>query len=371
MNRSFDQPIKRTTLFFNVVLSSMLVSSWGDAQGPSGMSGFELGPGVVIDAEHSQAYVMNPRSGIDALRLVDGTQAWTSDSADTPIQVKGNQLVSQATPRPESRELKILSLDAANGKRKGQAGVIPLEAGMAAGSDETPFSQLRVRAGRIVGEQADVSLHFMSVPSQGVDPEARARLSAPSGARPRPRGRRPNAENAAANRVADAPPPAAANATAFRIDFSQGTVRAIEGIAADAVPSVEARPGAATIKGEKYPSADGRYFMVIEPSTIDMVAIYNADNGKPIGKVPGDLASKSFYVKELDAENYLIIVDSPAHERAVEQTAAESKAAAGKEPARKKLLHEPRKIRAFDLKSGRELWNHEVREADYRGPLPG
>ena len=32
---------------------------------------------------------------------------------------------------------------------------------------------------------------------------------------------------------------------------------------------------------------------------------------------------------------------------------------------------EPRKLRAFDLENGNEIWSREIRDTRYNGPVPG
>ncbi|MEM6795335.1 MAG: hypothetical protein AAF725_15260, partial [Acidobacteriota bacterium] len=74
------------------------------ADGDSAASSILLRPGVVVDTERDEIYLMAPGGGIEALDLTDGRLLWRSDVADQPLAQHAGGLLAlrdSAQPGPE------------------------------------------------------------------------------------------------------------------------------------------------------------------------------------------------------------------------------------------------------------------------------
>src|SRR5947209_13294551 len=76
------------------------------------MTSFQLTPGVVIDTDRNEAYLMSPEGGIVALDIASGTRVWRSDAAAKPLAKAGDLLVGQAEPAASDSKLTIVALHA-------------------------------------------------------------------------------------------------------------------------------------------------------------------------------------------------------------------------------------------------------------------
>jgi hypothetical protein len=74
--------------------------------------------GVVFDPEADLMYVATPDGGVDALRMRDGTTAWSTSEASEPLQIVGNSMAAHADPVPgDPPNLRIAFFDRTTGKR--------------------------------------------------------------------------------------------------------------------------------------------------------------------------------------------------------------------------------------------------------------
>lgn len=71
-------------------------------------------PGGVADADGTTAYVVNPRLGLDVLKLESGEQLWTTDKIRRPLIVVGKRLIAQATSHEKDKptQIRLVAVDA-------------------------------------------------------------------------------------------------------------------------------------------------------------------------------------------------------------------------------------------------------------------
>jgi hypothetical protein len=74
-------------------------------------------PGGVADAAGRYGYVTNTTGGIDALDLETGKAVWASAEASKPLVVFGDRVVAQAEVKGKANSVRIIVLDARTGKR--------------------------------------------------------------------------------------------------------------------------------------------------------------------------------------------------------------------------------------------------------------
>jgi hypothetical protein len=84
-------------------------------EAPSQMSVFL--PGGVADPAGRYGYVTNTPGGIDALDLETGKTEWASAEASKPLVVIGDRVVAQADVKGKYNSVRIIVLDAKTGKR--------------------------------------------------------------------------------------------------------------------------------------------------------------------------------------------------------------------------------------------------------------
>ena len=79
------------------------------------MPSFQLSPGVVVDPDRREAYLMSPEGGIVAVDLAEGAPVWRSSAADKPLTIAGTLLISQAEAPGPANALRIVTLDTSRG----------------------------------------------------------------------------------------------------------------------------------------------------------------------------------------------------------------------------------------------------------------
>ncbi len=75
------------------------------------MPSFQLSPGLVVDSDRREAYVMSPRGGIVAVDLAEGAPVWRTRKAAKPLTLAGELLIGQAEAPGPDNELRIVTLD--------------------------------------------------------------------------------------------------------------------------------------------------------------------------------------------------------------------------------------------------------------------
>jgi hypothetical protein len=332
------------------------VAHQAGAQRDAAMDGFELRPGVVVDPGRRVAYVMSPESGIDAVELTAGRRLWTSRAAAKPLALtgEGDLLVSQVEPAGVENELTVVTLDTRQGGERVAAGTTELPPGVEATVDDTLNSSFRIDA-RTVQDDALVSWRQTERVIRGAPPlEEEVTGAPPLEEEVIPPGQPPQEPT---------PDQPSVTSGSFRMDTSSGSISPLpaeEARTALDVLDVQAPELAGgerleRVSGPQFLSADGRHVLSSQRIADDRVwdkyqwTIYDRATGERVGGFRTFVSFAPFFV----VDRRVVYETQPF----VRQT-------------REGAVDEPLKIRAVDLQTGQEVWNHEVRDTEYRGPYP-
>ena len=300
--------------------------------GASNRPTLALHDGVVVDAASGAAYVMSPRGGIDAIDLTSGNVMWKSRDAAKPLLMKGGTLLAQAQPdRPG--KLAVVALDAKRGSATRRVD-LDIPQSIRAQVFDGPSQTFKVEAfsaadGVVVAWTAEEGRSL-----QGLLP-------------PEPEGS--PAESKAAVRVAEPLRGAA------RLDLAAGRAvpMAYEKAQGLRTPDV-AEKSRASSNPFRLTSLDGRHVLHSERSaegnllTAYRWTITNAA-GKRIGAVDAPVGMAPFVV----SGSRVLYVAQPSAYR-----------------VEGKLVQQPLRLVALDLKTGGELWSAMLADSAYRGPFP-
>ena len=348
-----------------------MAATRGGLRGPTAeridsVASFELSPGVVIDPDRSEAYVMHPEGGIAAVDLAAGNDLWRSREAAKPLTVAADALVSQAEEPGPANALKIVTLNTRTGGQRMVESLVPLPPNVYPTIAQAPHRSFTAHAVPEAGE-ATLSWEFTEEPLRGMPPgplqvlpgEAPAAVSAIAEA----------ADDAAAPTVFAAPVEPGAHPEvlrgAVRIDLSSGTVApAISphfAPAAAAAPVGQTSPDLASdaaladVPKPQFLSADGNHILSSKRIADDpewdkyLWTVYDRSTGARVGEFRTHIRYGPFFVKDGRA-----IYQMPPHAR---------RTAAG-------FVESPPQIEAVDLASGARVWSHAVRDTVDRGPRP-
>jgi hypothetical protein len=332
--------------------------------------GFQLSSGVVVDPERREAYVMNPSGGIVAVNLVSGAAVWRTRSADKPLTLSGELLVSQAEEPGPANTLRIVMLDPSRRGAQVTEALVDMPPGVQPTIAPSLNRSFTAEARSEQGEAA-ISWQFVEQPVRGIAPGPMEVLP----------GEAPPAASAAAPPVAPdgAPPPApggrepGGEATivqgAARVDLSSGTVTPTEArpmpaepgpppvSAGDSTPASDLEQ-AATLPGVPQPqflSADGRHVLSSQRVADDpewdkyLWTIFERESRKPIGQFHTHLRYAPFFVVDTQ-----VIYQTPPYARR----------------RNRRMVQEPLQIRAVDLSTGVPVWSQPVRDTVDRQPPP-
>jgi hypothetical protein len=318
------------------------------AQAQPSADSFQLIPGVVVDRARNQAYVMSPEGGIVAVDLAKGDQVWQSKDAAKPLTVAGNLLVSQAEPQARPNELRIVTLDTAQGGRVVSTARQELPDVVKAGTATTRSSEFSAKASAI-GDGAAVSWQYIQRPMQGVPPRQREVL--PGEKHPAP---------AAAPAEQKAVSPGLLQGT-FGVELTSGKITA-EALAPAAATAPAPAPGPVAVEAHvsdipepQFLSADGRHVLHSERQADDRVwdkylwSIYDRNTLQRLGQFKVHLNFAPFFVADTK-----VIYETPPYTR---------RAAAG-------VIQEPQQIQAVDLQTGERIWSQPIKDTTRRGALP-
>ena len=313
---------------------------------PSVTSGpVELRPGVVVDPARRLVYMMNPRGGVDALRLERGDLMWHSDQAARPVTVAGDLVVAQAeVPRP-GNDLQLRLLDARTGRsRRSATHVLPQGLRATVVGDLAGSFDLQANAS---GTDATFGWEFVERPVQGAKPGA---LDVGVSA----------ADRTAAEAQAAPGAELSTRTGAFRLDLASGR-------SADATPGekiafvarradLPANARVSAVTGQQFASADGRHVLASERIADDSVwdkyrwTIFEAGTGRPLGSILDYRSHAPFVVVGTS-----IIYETGPFERRTDE----------------KVVTEPLRLRSVNLGTAAQQWTREIRDTTYRGPFPG
>ncbi len=324
------------------------------------MSSFELSPGVVVDTDRSEAYVMSPEGGIVALELGQGAEVWRSVDAAKPLAVSGNLLVSQAEPSGPSNELAIVALD-----RRGAmvtSSLVELPPGVQPAINHSLHRSFTVQAQPSAAD-ATVSWEFVERPLRGLAPGPIEVLPG----EPAPPDSFAGAPTGPTVVMAGAEPGLLVTRGAVRVGLAGGTVTPIdpphpESFAAptSAAPSAPASDVATTelvpgVPEPQFLSADGRH--VLHSARVDddtvwdkyLWTIFERGTGQKLGQLRAHVRFAPFFV---NADQ--VVYQTEPYTRRI-----------GAE-----LVDEPVRIRAVNLQTGAPVWSREIRDITDREPPP-
>lgn len=335
------------------------------------MPSFQLSPGVVVDPDRDEAYVMSAEGGIVALDLAEGTPVWRTGNADKPLGVAGELLIGQAeTPEP-GNTLRIVTLDIAHRGEQVNETLVELPEGVQPAVTPSTNRSFTAEAQPEAGG-ATVSWEFVERPLQGLAPgpvevlpgeapptvsTAEVPVSPPSVAAPFP---------------SDVPEPGA-EATVVRgvarVDLPSGAVTATEAARVPPVSARRAAPGSDTapatdlapdamlpgVPQPQFLSADERHVLSSQRIAADPVwekylwTIFERASGRRVGGLRMHLRYVPFFVS-----GTRVIYVTPPHARREEPT----------------IVEEPPQLHAADLDTGAQVWIQPVGDSVDREPPP-
>lgn len=285
-----------------------------------------LHEGVVIDSASGAAYVMSPQGGIDALELATGNVMWKSRDAAKPLLLKDGKLLAQARPGKDG-QLVVMALDAKGGKTQGRVD-IEIPSFIRANVLDGPSRKFRAQA----FESADGAVVVTWTAEEG---RALQGLVEP--------------ENEGT--------PVQTAAAAAKVPTLSGAVK-VDVAAGRAVPVSDVEPRSLTAgnvaDSRQMASIDGRHILRSERNPEGGLwnryrwTITNAA-GVKLGSVEAPVSMAEFVV----SGNQLFYVAQPSVRK-----------------EENKLIEQPLRLRALDLRTGAELWASAVVDSTFRGPFP-
>lgn len=326
------------------------------------MSSFELSPGVVVDPDRSEVYVMSPRGGIAAVDLTQGAELWHSQDAAKPLALSGDLLVSQAEAAGPNNELAIVTLHTREGGAPVAHSLVELQPGVEPAIQQTSARAFTAQA-QTLADDAAVSWEFVAQPLRGMAPSPTEVLpgeESPSGMAADTSGMTADtagpdssmvvARGAALVRLADGA------VTAMELPAVADSVDAgTPGLPAAAAPSLaDDERLAGGLPGPQFLSADGRH--VLTSTQVDDDSVWDKyswriqdRSGERLGEIRAHVRFAPFFVSGSQ-----VVYQTEPYARLV-----------GTE-----IVEEPVQIRAVDLRTGESLWSQAVRDIIDREPPP-
>ena len=322
------------------------------------MSSFELSPGVVVDPDRSEVYVMRPGGGIAAVDLTKGAEIWHSQHAAKPLAVSGDLLVSQAEAAGPNNELAIVTLHTRERGAPVARSLVELQPGVEPAIDQTAARAFTAQA-QPFAEDAAVSWEFVAQPLRGMAPgpmEVLPDEGPPLGIAAETSGPAARADSgmvvargAARVRLADGA------VTTMEMPPSASVEAATPGIPSAAAPSPTAEQRLPDLPGPQFLSADGRHVLSSTQVDDDRVwdkyawSIHDQASGERLGGIRAHVRFAPFFVSGSQ-----VVYQTEPYARRV-----------GTE-----IVEQPVQIRAVDLRTGESLWSQAVRDIIDREPPP-
>jgi hypothetical protein len=319
------------------------------------MSSFELSPGVVVDTDRGEAYLMNPKGGIVAIDLTEGREKWSSQEASKPLAIADSLLLGQAEPAAAGNALQIVALDPREGGARRTESIVELPPGVQPLIDQTLERSFTAHAQPLAGA-ADVSWEFVERPVRGVAPGPFEVLP---GEAPPEAFAAPSAQPMAAP---SEPGETIVMRGAARVVLPGGTVTATEASpsalataptpTAPDLPADQRLPG---VVGPQFLSADGKHVLSSRRVGDDRVwdkyewLIFDRSSAQRLGKIQTHVRYAPFFV---------------AGGRVIYQLPPTIRRVGGD------IVEEPLQIRAADLSSGAPVWKQPVRDTSDHEPPP-
>jgi hypothetical protein len=314
------------------------VSQLTFSSAPENVGPFELSTGVIVDPAGRRIYVMDPEHGIKAVDLATGERMWLTKIAAKPIGWAAGRLIGQVETSEIPNRLTIVAINPATGS-KIVAGGMTLPGDVRASVTESLKGDFKAVAGLADGDTV-VSWQFTKRSPKALPPGTRSTLPAPGGIAPR----------------------ALINGTdsgVFRMNLATGAVSSMSTGESEPLNRLlmeeHLAPEQPNISDRQFPSADGQNILVSTQTSDDeelekyTLTVYERETKARLGEFKSHVSLVPFFVWR----SLVIYESSPYVQRTGDG-----------------VREQPRKIRAIDLKAGKEIWSVEIRDAKYRGPFP-
>jgi len=332
---------------------------------------FELRPGVIVDAGHGEAYLMNPHGGIEAIALTPGKVLWSTTAAAKPLFLFDGRLLAQGDSAGHLMPIAMLDT-----KRDGQVTFktsLALPAGATPSIDQGLGTSFFTRA-RLDDGIATIWWSFTESSVSGI--------------------------------FQPGPPPERTQDGGFRINLKTGRVEALTAqlVKQQTGPldqSLPTRLRAVEKTLQTRPCRAGEFFFATQSQASGRIVLkrWLADNGEELADVA---LPKGTIVTSPSADGLMVAAIRPAGADAVgrqnylwsiysldsEAKVAEIRMPTSAAPfflwhsalvyesgpfafrSGDKWLTEPLELRAVDVTTGSELWKRPLRDTTYRGPTP-
>lgn len=109
--------------FLLAVIGSCLLAVVKTTTAQDAAEGLSLAPGILIDSTNEIAYVMTPRSRVEAIALKDGEVLWSTLAAAKPIAIRGDRIIAQVESTEPTATLTLAALDTRNGELLGSESI--------------------------------------------------------------------------------------------------------------------------------------------------------------------------------------------------------------------------------------------------------
>lgn len=291
-----------------------------------------LRDGVVVDSLRSVLYLMSPEGGVDAVDVVTGQVLWRTPAAAKPLYLQGVLLVAQGESgegEESAGELEIVVLHTELEGEVLRRIAVPLPEDVRPAIDDTLGRSFRIRAERRLPVGVIVSWLYVERTVRGVPP----------GADEDPELRREGA---------------------FTVAAGSGQFTVLD---AEEVAALPGPPDLEVPSDERLDNVPGRQFFSSDRGNVlasERLAdprayrryrwtIYHRGSGDLVGELRHPAS-----VAPLMVAGSIFLYETRPVLRRVDG----------------EWLAEPLMVRAADALSGLEIWALEVRDTEYRGPVP-
>jgi len=313
----------------------------------------QLFPGVIVDSDSNRVFLMKPKGGVQSVSIVEGETIWASDKCDKPIGLVNGRIIALKS-RPNN-ELRVVALDPATGEQK-VTGAIELPETASGLVDRTLDGKLEAVA-NVAEDEATVTWTYQSSNIQG-----KPRDEVEQAALPR-RRLNPVFENSDDPQTAVEQPRSSDGQ--FKFNLASGETSKLSTADAEAasaeMPNFAPQKAAMAIAipeiaGRQFVSSDGLHTLVSNKAEGGdswfkyELRVFENESRDEIGKFR---SSRPVVPFKVIGSTVLVVTES--YERLIDG----------------ENVLEPRKLRAFDLENGNEIWSREIRDTRYNGPVPG
>jgi hypothetical protein len=334
------------------------------------VSGFQLRPGVIVDAGRGVVFVMNQDRGIDADDLSSGRLLWSTTIAAKPLLAFDDRLVAQAEAH-NAGTLPIVVLNARTGGDPVFGAAVPLPVGVSAFIDDQLGTQFSVTA-RTEPAALFVSWRSTRTVISGVYRPGAPQTQESRGAAQidlktgqvhslkanelvESRDQWPvTVQHLLESRALQAPPwraggfVVAAESRGDRIVLGRW-----DGASGQVLSGIELEPGFSIV----FASGDDRLILTRKPIGADPAtgwqnyewAIYSLETGQQVAKIRMLISAAPFFIW-----HSILVYESRPYGRRINGAWTE----------------EPLELRAVDLKTGAEAWKIRLRDTVYREQPP-